>query len=46
MRGLGVARLIASCLNDACRHTALIDLSSYPAETPGSAATVGFERTR
>ena len=27
-------RLIASCLNDACRHTALIDVSSYPAETP------------
>jgi hypothetical protein len=25
--------LIASCLNDACRHTALIDVSSYPAET-------------
>jgi hypothetical protein len=27
-----VQRLIASCLNDACRHTALIDVSSYPAE--------------
>ena len=25
--------LIASCLNDACRHQALIDVSSYPAET-------------
>jgi hypothetical protein len=25
MRELGVARLIASCLNDACRHTALVD---------------------
>jgi hypothetical protein len=24
MRELGVQRLIASCLNDACRHTALI----------------------
>ena len=33
MRELGVARLIASCLNDACRHTALIDVWSYPAET-------------
>jgi hypothetical protein len=33
MRELGVQRLIASCLNDACRHTALIDVSSYPAET-------------
>ena len=28
MRELGVQRLIASCLNDACRHTALIDVSS------------------
>jgi hypothetical protein len=29
MRELGVARLnLPSCLNDACRHTALIDLSS------------------
>jgi hypothetical protein len=33
MRALGVQRLIASCLNDACRHTALIDVSSYPADT-------------
>src|SRR6476660_7062516 len=33
MRELGVKRLIASCLNDACRHTALIDVWSYPAET-------------
>src|SRR5262245_1019593 len=33
MRELGVQRLIASCLNDACRHTALIDVSSYPIET-------------
>jgi hypothetical protein len=33
MRDLGVKRLIASCLNDACRHVALIDVSSYPAET-------------
>ena len=29
----GVQHLIAFCLNDACRHTALIDVSSYPAET-------------
>jgi hypothetical protein len=34
MRELGVTRLIASCLNDACRRTALIDVSSYP-ETEG-----------
>jgi hypothetical protein len=33
MRELGVRNLIASCLNDACRHVALIDVSSYPAET-------------
>ena len=33
MRALGVQNLIASCLNDACRHEALIDVSSYPADT-------------
>jgi hypothetical protein len=33
MRRLGVRNLIAFCLSDACRHTALIDVSSYPAET-------------
>jgi hypothetical protein len=33
MRELGVQNLIASCLNDACRHTALIDVSSYAADT-------------
>jgi hypothetical protein len=33
MRELGVQRLIASCLNDACRYTALIEVWSYPAET-------------
>ena len=33
MRQLGVQNLIAFCLNDACRHTALIDVSSYPADT-------------
>jgi hypothetical protein len=33
MRELGVQRLIASCLNDACRHQALIDVSNYPAKT-------------
>jgi hypothetical protein len=30
MRENGVRRLIAYCLNDACRHTALIDVSGYP----------------
>ena len=29
---LGVHRLVASCLNDPCRHV-LIDVSSYPADT-------------
>jgi hypothetical protein len=33
MRELGVRRLIASCLSDAYRHTALIAVSSYPADT-------------
>ena len=33
MRELGVQRLVASCLNDACRHVALIDVSGYPADT-------------
>jgi hypothetical protein len=35
MRELGVQRLVASCLNDACRHQALIDVSNYPAEAEG-----------
>ena len=26
MRQLGVKRLIASCLNDACRHQGLVDV--------------------
>jgi hypothetical protein len=30
MRGRGVHHLIAFCLNDACRHQALIDVSKYP----------------
>jgi hypothetical protein len=33
MRELGVHHLIAFCLNDSCRHQALIDVSSYPVET-------------
>ena len=33
MRRQGVRSLIGYCLNDACRHQALIDVSSYPAET-------------
>ena len=30
MRELGVHHLIAYCLNNSCRHSALIDVSSYP----------------
>jgi hypothetical protein len=30
----GVCHLIAYCLNDSCRHQALIDVSSYPGDTP------------
>jgi hypothetical protein len=30
MRRLGVHHLIGFCLNDACRHQALIDVSTYP----------------
>ena len=33
MRELGVHHLIAFCLNNARRHEAVIDVSSYPAET-------------
>jgi hypothetical protein len=29
MRQMGVQNLIASCLNDACQHTSLIDVWSY-----------------
>jgi hypothetical protein len=41
-RALGVQRLIASCLNDACLHAALIDVSSYPGdiEVPSFASKV------
>jgi hypothetical protein len=34
MRENGVHHLIAYCHNDACRHQAVIDVSSYPADTP------------
>ena len=33
MRRQGVRRLIAYCLNDACRHQAVIEVWSYPPET-------------
>ena len=32
MRHLGVQNLVAFCLNDACRHSALIDVSGCPTE--------------
>jgi hypothetical protein len=33
MRHLGAHRLVATCLNDACRHQGLIDVSRYSDET-------------
>jgi len=30
MRRLGVQRLVAYCIRDACRHEGLIDVSKYP----------------
>jgi hypothetical protein len=33
MRQLGVQNLVAYCLNDACRHEGLIDVSKYPEDT-------------
>jgi hypothetical protein len=32
-RELGVQRLLVSCLNPACRHTTLTDVSHYSGET-------------
>ena len=29
MRAFGVQRLVAYCLNDACRHQGLIDVSNF-----------------
>ena len=34
MRENGVHHSIAYCHNDACRHQAVIDVASYPADTP------------
>ena len=34
MRAQGVRNLIAYCLTDSCRHQAVIDVSSYPGDTP------------
>jgi hypothetical protein len=42
MRHLGVQNLLASCLNDACRHQGLIDVSSYAddVEVPSFASKI------
>jgi hypothetical protein len=34
MRRQGVQHLICYCLNDACRHQSIINVSSYPGDTP------------
>ena len=44
MREFDMQNLIASCLNDACRHVALIDVSSLPADTHSSRRFVGRSR--
>jgi quercetin dioxygenase-like cupin family protein len=36
MREQGMDHLIAFCLNDACRHQAVIDISKYPPDTPAA----------
>jgi hypothetical protein len=33
MRHLGVQRLLVSCLNPECLHSALLNVSGWPAET-------------
>ena len=42
----GVKRLIELCLNDACRHTAPIEVWSYPAETQCSLPVETFGASR
>jgi hypothetical protein len=46
MRELGVQRLIASCLNDACRHTALIDVRPNWKEQPKRPSNLIFPPER
>jgi hypothetical protein len=43
MRELGVHNLIAHCLNNACRHQALIDVSSYPGQYGSAVVPVESE---
>jgi predicted dinucleotide-binding enzyme len=42
MRHPGVHHLVATCLNDACRHQGLIDVSKYPddVEVPSFASKI------
>ena len=46
MRRLGVQRLVATCLNDACRHQELIDVSKYAddVEVPSFAAKAVYAK--
>jgi hypothetical protein len=46
MRALGVQRLVAYCLNDACRHQGLIDVSNYPADTEVASFAVEVVRAK
>jgi hypothetical protein len=41
LRRQGVRHLIAYCLNQSCRDSALIDVSDYPADTEGPPARSG-----
>jgi hypothetical protein len=44
MRQLGVQNLIASCLNDACRHQGLIDASNEELAVRAEAAGVDIDK--
>jgi len=48
MRHLRVQHLVATCLNDACRHQGLIDVSKYPDDTevPSFASKAGLRQMR
>ena len=48
MRHLGVQRLVAFCLNCACRHQGLVDLSKYAddVEVPSFAREGGVRQVR
>jgi hypothetical protein len=45
MRELGVQRLISFCHNNACRHQALIDVSSYPDDCRSAVITAARARS-